>query len=105
MPASRSPVDPPVPRPEFWRTGPFDRARDRLQLLRSDPRVGVVLLVVIAVVAGFLWYRAGAGSADGAPPRAAVPVSQASSPTINSTLCPSTPPLALRSSTASSVPR
>lgn len=82
MPASRSPVDPHVPRPEFWSVGPFDRARDRLQLLRGDPRVGIVVLVVIAVVAGFLWYRAGAGGADGAPPpRAAVPASPASSPT------------------------
>lgn len=111
MPASRVPrsdpsVDPPVPDPEFWGDTrraddarvrgvgeralrrperldrPFDRARDRLQLLRGDPRVGVALLVVIAVVAGFLWYRAGVDGAGGAPPpRAAVPASQASPPT------------------------
>jgi competence protein ComEA len=34
---------------------------ERLRELRSDPRVGVVLLVVVAVVAGVVWYRIGTG--------------------------------------------
>jgi competence protein ComEA len=47
---------------------PLDRARERLQLLRGDPRAGVALLVVVAVVAGFVWYRAGSGASAGPPP-------------------------------------
>jgi competence protein ComEA len=48
-----------------------DRLVDRFHDWRSDARLGVVLLVVIAVVAGFVWYRIGAGSGvdGGAPPR------------------------------------
>jgi competence protein ComEA len=34
---------------------------ERVRELRSDPRVGVVLLVVVAVVAGVVWYRIGTG--------------------------------------------
>jgi competence protein ComEA len=34
---------------------------ERVREWRSDPRVGVVLLVVIAVVAGVVWYRIGTG--------------------------------------------
>jgi len=34
---------------------------ERLREWRSDPRVGVVLLVAVAVVAGVVWYRIGTG--------------------------------------------
>ena len=50
----------PVPRPNVGRGG--GGARDRLHEWRSDPRVGVVALVLIAVVAGFIWYRMGLAS-------------------------------------------
>jgi competence protein ComEA len=48
----------------------------RLREWRSDPRVGVVLLVAIAVVAGVVWYRIGTGGdarAGAAPSRAGSP--------------------------------
>ena len=48
-----------------WRDQLADRARDLL----ADTRVGVVVLVVVAVAAGFVWYRMGAGGeAHGAAP-------------------------------------
>lgn len=40
-----------------WREGLADRIRDLL----ADTRAGVVALVAVAVVAGFVWYRMGAG--------------------------------------------
>jgi competence protein ComEA len=51
---------------------PLVRLTDRLRDWRADTRFGVVVLVVIAVVAGFVWYRVGiggggAGEADAAP--------------------------------------
>ena len=56
-----------------WRDQLADRARDLL----ADTRVGVVVLVVVAVAAGFVWYRMGAGGeAHGAAP-AASPASAA----------------------------
>lgn len=54
----RPPVFP--PRPDEW-GGPFERFVDRLRELRGDPRVGVAALVVLALAAGFIWYRLGAG--------------------------------------------
>jgi competence protein ComEA len=52
-------------------------------MLRGDPRVGIALLVLIAVVAGYVWYRAGSGSADTAAPPARVAATspRASGPT------------------------
>ncbi len=50
----------PVPRPNIGRGG--RGARDRLHEWRSDPRVGVVALVLVALVAGFIWYRMGLAS-------------------------------------------
>ncbi|HMG26291.1 MAG TPA: helix-hairpin-helix domain-containing protein [Acidimicrobiia bacterium] len=47
------------PRPGPW-GGPLERVADRVRELRGDPRVGVVALVVVALVAGFIWYRLGA---------------------------------------------
>jgi competence protein ComEA len=52
------------------RTALFDpdpawrRALDWLRDRRSDPRLGVVVLVAVAVVAGFIWYRIGMGGDD-----------------------------------------
>lgn len=40
-----------------WRDRLVERGRDLL----ADTRAGVVVLVVVAVVAGFVWYRLGAG--------------------------------------------
>jgi len=98
MPEPRVPVSDRElgPDPAFWgdrtrreelrRPGrvdhPVDRLRDRLHLLRGDARAGVALLVVVAAVAGYLWYRAGAGSSAGAPPaRVAATSSRAPSTT------------------------
>jgi competence protein ComEA len=48
------------PRPGEW-GGPLERFVDRVRELRGDTRVGVAALVVIALAAGFIWYRLGAG--------------------------------------------
>jgi competence protein ComEA len=53
--------------------GPLARLIDRLHDWRADARFGVVLLVLIAVVAGVVWYRIGVGGAsagESAAPRA-----------------------------------
>src|SRR5687768_3518553 len=95
MPDSLAPPAPPgtrpvdTPDPEFWGPprptrrerreltrprlpgGAFDRVADRLREWRSDPRAGVAALVVVALVAGFAWYRIGVGSAGGADAGAA----------------------------------
>lgn len=41
--------------------GPLQRLVDRLRDLRGDPRASIAALVVVALVAGFVWYRLGAG--------------------------------------------
>ena len=55
--------------------GPLTRLVDRVRDWRTDARFGVVVLVVIAVVAGVVWYRIGVGGASAgeaaAAPRAA----------------------------------
>jgi competence protein ComEA len=48
------------PRPSEW-GGPLDRFLDRARELRGDPRIAVAALIVVALVAGFIWYRLGAG--------------------------------------------
>lgn len=54
--------------------GPLTRLTDRFLDWRADGRFGVVVLVVVALVAGVAWYRVGIGGtsagASGAPPRA-----------------------------------
>lgn len=63
--------EPEAPEPQFWAPRPVPRpnvgragggALDRLHEWRSDARVGVVALVLIAVAAGFVWYRMGLAS-------------------------------------------
>jgi competence protein ComEA len=51
------------PRPTEW-GGPFERLVDRIRELRGDPRVGIAGLLVLALVAGLIWYRLGAGDSD-----------------------------------------
>src|SRR5436190_23906869 len=47
------------------------RLADRFQDWRSDSRFGVVILIVVALVAGTVWYRIGMGGTGdaGAAPR------------------------------------
>ncbi len=40
---------------------------DRLASWRSEARVGVLVLVLVAVVAGIIWYRLGVNSGDVPP--------------------------------------
>jgi competence protein ComEA len=70
----------PVPRPlapepdTVW-----VRALEWLRDRRGDPRLGVVALVAVAVVAGFVWYRIGVAGGGDAPPAAARTRSSAAS--------------------------
>jgi len=84
------PRRPRVPRPSG---GSLDLLRDRVSAWRADARLGVVLLVVAAVVAGVLWYRigvAGGGSAGTARPptptthETSVPGSPGTTPAVDS---------------------
>lgn len=66
-----APAPRPLPRPaslfdvEPWWQRAFERVRDH----RGDPRLGVVALVLVAVIAGFAWYRIGLGGGEaGAAP-------------------------------------
>jgi len=43
---------------------PLTRLTDRLRDWRADARFGVVVLVLVALVAGVLWYRVGIGGAS-----------------------------------------
>jgi competence protein ComEA len=47
------------PRPSEW-GGQLQRFVDRVRELRGDPRVGIAALLVVALAAGFIWYRLGA---------------------------------------------
>jgi competence protein ComEA len=42
--------------------------RDVVSAWRADARVGLVVLAVVAVVAGVVWYQVGVGGADDTPP-------------------------------------
>jgi competence protein ComEA len=67
--AARDTLAPRPPAP-----GVLERFIDRVHDWRTDARVGVAVLVVVAVVAGVVWYRVGLGGGDGAS--AASPGSQ-----------------------------
>ncbi|MFI5046516.1 MAG: helix-hairpin-helix domain-containing protein [Acidimicrobiia bacterium] len=62
------PVGPPprsLPRPLAPEPGTgWRRAVEWVRDRRGDPRLGVVVLVVVAVIAGLVWYRIGLGSGD-----------------------------------------
>jgi competence protein ComEA len=64
------------PRPSEW-GGPLDRFIDRVRELRGDPRVGIAALLVVALVAGLIWYRLGAGDSDASSPSTGAPGSTA----------------------------
>jgi competence protein ComEA len=60
-PFGRGPRDP--GRPPLDRSW-FDAISDRLHSWRADVRLGAVALVLVALGAGFLWYRLGLSSGD-----------------------------------------
>jgi competence protein ComEA len=64
------------PRPNEW-GGPFERLVDRLRELRGDPRVGIAGLLVLALVAGLIWYRLGAGDSGPTSTTSRAPASSA----------------------------
>ena len=84
-----------APDTEFWRAperpertvefprrtgewgGPFERLVDRFRELRGDPRVGIAGLLVLALVAGLIWYRLGAGDSGGSSATSRAPASSA----------------------------
>jgi competence protein ComEA len=63
------------PRPSEW-GGPFERLVDRFRELRGDPRIGIAGLLVLALVAGLIWYRLGAGDSGGSPTTSRAPASK-----------------------------
>ena len=85
MPATTTPpASPDRPDPSFWgdeRRRPraariprpsvdgIEALRDRVQAWRGDSRAAVVVLVVVAVVAGVVWYRIGAAGGEAPPTR------------------------------------
>ena len=64
------------PRSSEW-GGPFERFVDRVRELRGDSRVGIAALLVLALAAGFNWYRLGAGDSDAPPATRRAPVTTA----------------------------
>ena len=73
------------PRPSDW-GGPLERFIDRVRDLRGDPRVGVAALLVIALIAGFIWYRLGSADSGASSTTSRAPVS--ATPTSTSTTGP-----------------
>lgn len=72
------------------------RVLDRLEYWRSDSRLGVVILVVVAVIAGVVWYRIGIGGGRDA---AAVPKeTQSAAPTAGTTAARDAPASVTKSS-------
>jgi len=73
----REPVDEPR-----WAPGGWTAALDRIRDVRVDVGVGVVAVVLVALVAGVVWYRMGVAG-GGAPleaPRSAAPSGAAGEP-------------------------
>jgi competence protein ComEA len=64
------------PRPSDW-GGPLERFVDRVRELRGDPRVGIAALLVVAIAAGFIWYRLGAGDSGEASTTRRAPTTSA----------------------------
>jgi competence protein ComEA len=64
------------PRPSEW-GGPLERFVDRVRELRGDPRVGIAALLVVAIAAGFIWYRLGAGGSADSPTTRRAPATSA----------------------------
>jgi competence protein ComEA len=64
------------PRPSEW-GGPLERFVDRVRELRGDPRVGIAALFVVAIAAGFIWYRLGAGDSGKASTTRRAPTTSA----------------------------
>jgi competence protein ComEA len=64
------------PRPSEWGR-PLERFVDRVRELRGDPRVGIAALLVLALVAGFIWYRLGAGDSGASSTTRRAPTSTA----------------------------
>jgi competence protein ComEA len=76
-PPARAAARPIGPDPKFWGDprerrhrprrpplgGALDRFRDAVATWRADARVGLALLVAVAVLAGVVWYRVGTGGA------------------------------------------
>jgi competence protein ComEA len=74
--------EPPVPpRPEpprpYLPDGPLERWRERFE----DPKVRIAALLVVALIAGFVWYRLGSG---GRTPASAAPRSTAATAAVES---------------------
>ncbi|MEX2268982.1 MAG: hypothetical protein WEA75_09875, partial [Acidimicrobiia bacterium] len=56
-----------LPRPRMG--SGLDLLRDRIDEWRADARFGVIALVIVAVIAGVVWYRVGvSGGGDEASP-------------------------------------
>jgi competence protein ComEA len=72
------------PRPGPW-GGPLERFADRVRELRADPRVAVAALVLVALVAGFIWYRLGAGGSSPATTARRTPATSAPAATGSAT--------------------
>jgi competence protein ComEA len=64
------------PRPSEW-GGPLERFVDRVRELRGDPRVGIAALLVVAIAAGFIWYRLGASDSGDASTTRRAPTTSA----------------------------
>ena len=73
------------PRPQLS-TG-MEALRDRFHEWRADSRVGVIALVVIAVIAGVVWYRVGVsgGNESAAPARSSTSATQITRSTTSTT--------------------
>ncbi|HEV8205614.1 MAG TPA: helix-hairpin-helix domain-containing protein [Acidimicrobiia bacterium] len=77
------------PRPSDW-GGPVERFVDRVRELRGDPRVGIATLLVVALAAGFIWYRLGGGDSGEASTTRRAP--SISAPTVGSAAVGSSTP-------------
>ncbi len=76
-------------RPVALADGPLTRLLDRVRDWRTDARLGVVVLVVVAVMAGVVWYRIGVGGAGAGEPASTF---RAATTTVVSAANPADPP-------------